>query len=434
MYQSAATTQPSRPASEKSIQLHSSPIQRRRRTTPRSGEYTYQGPSTTPQLHEMGSGYKHDGNNRSKGDIPIESNTRAAAARRKDTVKSVLDQLGLKKSDNTGVPIGASADKNQYLLLTAPRNQRFLSRLGLNEEVASKIPQNRSGIIDLFNMLDTDYSGWITTGKLLQHFNSLNLPMTPSEIERLVKMCDLNEDNYIQPVDLVNALQKMQPMQSISMCMPSNLGRAKHLADSILVAKGNSSSAQAAELNEEKPKDVLNDIFDMQSRIQRMPVPQPILPKSYGPGLIIPSHSSDHYADSTERMETMNDVMDWNNALGTKPPGIEETHRKIQQRNTRLDNINKYVQSLTARCRERDVVAEKREQDRIHTKIKQRARYQKAALFGADLYSRLEQQKRNRLEKLSRSPIHQQTFAISPRGTVKPVRFIPGTVKYFAEK
>ena len=85
----------------------------------------------------------------------------------------------------------------------------------------------------------------------------------------------------------------------------------------------------------------------------------------------------------------MNDVMDWNNALGTKPPGIEETHRKIQQRNTRLDNINKCIQSLTARCRERDVVAEKREQDRIHTKIKQRARYQKAALFGADLYSRL---------------------------------------------
>ena len=432
MYQSATTTQPSRPTSEKSFQLHSSPIQRRRRTTPHNGEYTYQGPSTTPQLHEMGSDYKHDGNNRSKEDIPIESNTRAAAARRKDTVKSVLDQLSLKKSDNTGVPIGASTDKNQYLLLTAPRNQRFLSRLGLNENVASKIPQNRGGIIDLFNMLDTDYSGWITTGKLLQHFNSLNLPMTPSEIERLVKMCDLNEDNYIQPVDLVNALQKMQPMQSISMCMPSNLGRAKHLADSILVAKGNSSTAQAAELNEDKPKDILNDILDMHSRIQKMPVPRPILPKSYGPGLIIPSHSSDHYADSAERMETMNDVMDWNNALGTKPPGIEETHRKIQQRNTRLDNINKCVQSLTARCRERDVVAEKREQDRIHTKIKQRARYQKAALFGADLYSRLEQQKKNRLEKLSRSPIHQQTFAISPQGTVKPVRFIPGTVKYMS--
>lgn len=427
MYQPVGATQPSRPPSEKSNQLRSSPIQRHRRTTPHFGEHSCQGPSNIPQLHEADKLDSLESNNKSSIEAPIEN---TAAARRKDTVKNVLDKLRVKESDNTGFPIGASPDKNQYLLLTAPRNQRFLSRLGLNESVASKIPQNRREIVELFNMLDTERSGWITTGKLLQHFNSLNLPMTPSEVERLVKMCDLNEDNYIQPVDLVNALQKMQPMQSISMCMPSNLGRAKHLADSILVAKGHSSSAQAAELNEEKPKDVLNDIFDPQSRIQQMPVPQPILPKSYGPGLIIPSHNSDHYADTTEQMETMNNVMDWNNVLGTKPPGIEETHRKIQQRNTRLDNINKCAQSLTARCRERDAVAEKRDQERIHTKIRQRARYQKAALFGADLYSRVEQQKKNRLEKLSRSPIHQQTFAISPRGTVKPVRFVPGTVKY----
>lgn len=427
MYQPVGATQPSRPPSEKSNQLRSSPIQRRRRTTPHFGEHSCQGPSNITQLHEADNVDNLQSNNKSNTEALIEN---TADVRRKDTVKIVLDKLRVKESDNTGFPIGASPDKNQYLLLTAPRNQRFLSRLGLNESVASKIPQNRREIVELFNMLDTECSGWITTGKLLQHFISLNLPMTPSEVERLVKMCDLNEDNYIQPVDLVNALQKMQPMQSISMCMPSNLGRAKHLADSILVATGHSSSAQAAELNEEKPKDVLNDIFDPQSRIQQMPVPQPILPKSYGPGLIIPSHNSDHYADTTEQMETMNNVMDWNNVLGTKPPGIEETHRKIQQRNTRLDNINKCVQSLTARCRERDTVAETRDQERIHTKIRQRARYQKAALFGADLYSRVEQQKKNRLEKLSRSPIHQQTFAISPRGTVKPVRFVPGTVKY----
>merc|ERR1719163_2198480 len=33
---------------------------------------------------------------------------------------------------------GATKEKNQYLLLTAPRNQRFLAQLGLNEEVSSK--------------------------------------------------------------------------------------------------------------------------------------------------------------------------------------------------------------------------------------------------------------------------------------------------------
>ena len=36
-----------------------------------------------------------------------------------------------------------------------------------------------------------------------------------------------------------------------------------------------------------------------------MPVPAPIKPKPFGPGLIIPTQSSDHYADATEQMETM---------------------------------------------------------------------------------------------------------------------------------
>ena len=423
--------QPNRPTNEKPTQLMSSPIQRRRRTTPggtsiTNEEVMYNTTQTPPDYSTPTKGGNGDW-------VATKDNKNALlASRRKDTVKNVLEEIGILDSRNsTGIPFGATKEKNQYLLLTAPRNQRFLAQLGLNEEVSSKIPQKRKEIDELFHQLDPDLSGWITTGHLLQYFHELDLPLTTSEIERLVKMCDLNEDGFIQPVDLVNALQKMQPMQSVSMCMPSQLGRAKHLADSILMTEAKTSKAQSAILDPEKPKDILNDIFDLQSPIQRMPVPAPIKPKSFGPGLIIPTQSSDHYADATEQMETMNMVMDWNNALGTKPPGIEETHRKIQQRNRRLDNIKEYVDSLTARCRERDVVVDNYEQGHIQTKIKQRARYQKAALFGADLHSRMEQKKKNRLLKLSKSPVHQQTFAISPRGTVRPVKFHPGTTKYY---
>ena len=66
----------------------------------------------------------------------------------------------------------------------------------------------------------------------------------------------------------------------------------------------------------------------------------------------------------------------------------------------------------------------------INAKIKQRARYTKAALFGADLYDRVAAKKQNRMEKMGRSPIHKQTFAISPRGTVRPVHFFPGTNQF----
>ena len=428
---SGTPRQPNRPQNERPNQLMSSPIERRRRTTPSGssdkGGVMYNTAQSTPG-YSVPNGGKVGQN---AAGLTMTNQLGNAERRRKDTVQTVLQQLGVDGENSTFRPVGASEEKNQYLLLTAPRNQRFLARLGLNDEVSSKIPQKRQDIKRLFDELDHDKSGWITTGALLQYFQTLNLPLTSSEIDRLVKMCDLNEDGYIQPIDLINALQKMQPMQSVNMCMPSQLGRAKHLADSILYTEATTSKAQSAVLDPEKPKDILQDIFDLQSPIQRMPVPKPIKAKPVGPSLIIPTQSSDHYADTTEQMETMNNVMDWTNALGTKPPGIEETHRRIQQRNKRLDNIKEYVDMQTARSRERDVIADNYEHGRIQTKIKQRARYQKAALFGADLHSRLEQKKKNRLLKLSKSPVHQQTFAISPRGTVQPVKFFPGTVRYY---
>ena len=207
--------QPNRPTNEKPNQLTSSPIQRRRRTTPggtsiTNEEVMYNTTQTPPDYSTPTKG----GNGNW---VATKDNKNALlASRRKDTVKNVLEEIGILDSQNsTGIPFGATKEKNQYLLLTAPRNQRFLAQLGLNEEVSSKIPQKRKEIVELFHQLDPDLSGWITTGHLLQYFHKLDLPLTTSEIERLVKMCDLNEDGFIQPVDLVNALQKMQPMQSV---------------------------------------------------------------------------------------------------------------------------------------------------------------------------------------------------------------------------
>ena len=358
----------------------------------------------------------------------------ATEEKRRETVKNVLNDMGVSRNKvESDTPPGASREKNQYLLLSAPMNQRFLSALSLNDDVFKKLPSRRKEIIELFKAIDKANTGWITTQSLEQHLRSLGLSITPSEVYRLVKMCDLNEDNYIQPIDMVNAFQKLQPMQSVGMCMPSHLGRAKHIADMILLSDGVGQKTlhrNIAGFTPENPGDVLNDIFDFNSPIQKSSVQQPIKPKPYGESLIVPNKHSDQYADSTERMETMNQVMDWNNPFGTKPPGIEETHKRAHQRNRRLDRIKNYVDDQTVACRERDAKRDNYEEGRINTKIKQRARYTKAALFGADLYDRVEEKKKNRMEKMGRSPIHKQTFAISPRGTVQPVYFYPGTNQF----
>lgn len=353
-------------------------------------------------------------------------------ARRRNTVQSLLKEIGISEDDssNTG-PNGASSKKNQYLLLSSPANQRFLSALGLNEDVHSKLPSNRKEIIELFKRLDTRGEDWITTDVLTAHLRSLNLSITFSEVTRLVEMCDLNKDGWIQPVDMVNCFQKLQPMQSVAMCMPNQLARAKHIADSILVTVDESRGEGV--LDPEAPMDVLNDLFNPNSAFHKSSIQMPIKPKPYGPGLIVPLKASDHYADPEERMETMNSAMDWNNPLGTKPPGIEITHRQAHQKNQRLDRHKNYVDALTANSRARDVVRDNYEDGRIKTKIRQRDRYAKAALFGADLYERADRKKQNRMDKMANNPVHKQTFSISPRGTVKPVFFYPGTNRFYEE-
>ena len=316
---------------------------------------------------------------------------------------------------NKHVPEGATSARNQYKLLMTPRNRNFLSQLGLDPEISRHLPATREEIGRLYSKLDRIGIGFVPTSRIYEHFRTTGMRISKSDAERLVQLCDTNSDGYVQKLDLVNALQKLQPMIGVEMCMPSAVARQNNMVKGLM----KESEEEMAKLNvgekPEGPQEVLDEVFSPRVGITNMS--RKIGRKQIaGTNVITPNKNTALYSEPAERFMTAHTQMCLQTKGQYKTPEQLAKLRKSKQYFVKLDMMHERIGALEFRARERDREADWHEKDRIQNKRKQLERYTEANLVGADLFDRMQAKHRNRLRVMSRSPHLQQTFDIFNKG------------------
>ena len=323
-------------------------------------------------------------------------------------------------------PPGATETGNQYKLLIAPKNRKFMSDIGLDPLVTSKLPTERKAVIKLFESLDDQQNGFVPVAKIDGYLKSAHLPIGKMDRKRIVQLCDTNGDGYVQKLDLVNALSKLDSMVSVNMCMPSKVARANHMVASMMVDTNSVIAAKRVGTEPRSPRDILQGWFAPKQRPQNISRHQRTKDNHGSRNPTIPNKNSAQYCSSSERLVTMSELAQRH--VSTLPSSkvknssakaaqvkdmleIERLHKSKLYFN-KLDRMQGYVEQLTARCRARDDRRDRIETARLDNKRRQVERYMRATLVGADLFDRLTEKRDNRLKKLAKSPHTKKTFDI----------------------
>ena len=313
------------------------------------------------------------------------------------------------------VPEGATSARNQYKLLMTPRNRNFLSQLGLDPEISRHLPATRVGINKLYAKLDRVGIGFVPTTRIYEHFRTTGMRISKSDAERLVQLCDTNSDGYVQKMDLVNALQKLQPMIGVEMCMPSAVAQQNNMVKGLLKESEEEMAKMSVGEKPEGPQEVLDEVFtprvgikNMSRHLGRRQVA--------GANVITPGKNTALYSGPSERFMTAHTQMCLQTQGDYKTAEQLAKLRKSKQYFVKLDMMHERIGALEYRARERDRQADWHETDRIQNKKEQLERYTAANLVGSDLFDRMQAKHRNRLRVMSRSPHLQQTFDIFNSG------------------
>ncbi len=313
------------------------------------------------------------------------------------------------------VPEGATAARNQYKLLMTPRNRNFLSQLGLNPEISRHLPATRADISKLYSKLDRVGVGFVPTTRIYEHFRTTGMRISKTDAERLVQLCDTNSDGYVQKMDLINALQKLQPMIGVEMCMPSAVAQQNNMVKGLLKESEEEMAKMAVGEKPEGPQEVLDEVFT--PRVGTKNISRHIGRRQVaGANVITPGKNTALYSGPAERFMTAHTQMCLQTKGDYKTPEQLAKLRKSKQYFVKLDMMHERLGALEYRAREKDMQADWHETDRIKNKKEQLERYTAANLVGADLFDRMQAKHRNRLRVMSRSPHLQQTFDIFNRG------------------
>ena len=313
------------------------------------------------------------------------------------------------------IPEGASSARNQYKLLMTPRNRNFLSHLGLDPEISKHLPTSREDISKLYTKLDRIGIGYVSTSRIYEHFRTSGMKISKSDAERLVQLCDTNSDGYVQKLDLVNALQKLQPMIGVEMCMPSAVARQNNMVKGILKETEEELAKRIVMEKPKLPQEVLDEVFT--PRIGTRNLSRHLGRRQIdGANVIMPEKKSALYSGPEERFMTSHTLMCLQMTSDFHTPEQRERLRKKKKYFVKLDMMHEKAGALEFRARQRDAHFDGHETARIALKRQQLERYTKANLVGADLYDRMEAKHRNRLRVMSRSPHLQQTFDIFNKG------------------
>ena len=312
------------------------------------------------------------------------------------------------------LPTGATSERNQYKLLITPRNRNFLSQLGLKPEIAKHLPATRIGIDKMYTKLDRIGVGFIPTSRLYEHFRTTGMKISESDANRLVQLCDTNSDGYVQKPDLINALQKLQPMIGTDMCKPSLVARKQAMVNDVMREAEVDLQRRAVGEQPEGPQEVLDTIFA--PKVGNRNISRDIGKKHQQSNVIEASRETSAYATPEDRFMTAATEMSFQSNHGYLTPQQMARLRASKQYFVKLDMMQDRIGALEFRARESDARHDGHETARINCKRKQLERYTRANLVGADLYDRMETKHRNRLRVMSKSPHLLQTFDIFNRG------------------
>ena len=132
------------------------------------------------------------------------------------------------------------------------------------------MPTERKAVIKLFESLDDQQNGFVPVAKIDGYLKSAHLPIGKMDRKRIVQLCDTNGDGYVQKLDLVNALSKLDSMVSVNMCMPSKVARANHMVASMMVDTNSVIAAKRVGTEPRSPRDILQGWFAPKQRPQNV--------------------------------------------------------------------------------------------------------------------------------------------------------------------
>ena len=250
------------------------------------------------------------------------------------------------------LPTGATTDRNQYKLLITPRNRNFLSQLGLKPEIARHLPTSRRSIDKLYTKLDRVGIGFVPTDRLYEHFRTTGMKISESDAERLVQLCDTNSDGYVQKIDLINALQKLQPMIGTDMCKPSAIARKQAMVNDFMANAQSELAKRAVGDKPEGPQEVLDKIFE--PKYGNRNISRDIGQKHQHSNVIEPEKASSMYATPADRFMTAATEACFQSNHGYLTPDQLAKLRASKKYFVKLDMMHDRVAGLKFRAKEAD--------------------------------------------------------------------------------